>query len=145
MAETSEWMAISVVTSAVLLPVTCGIYNSFMGGARARKLQREGGVTKVIGTRCDIRSYRGRMRRTGFEYEGTYEYVVDGVTYKYRRGFGPIPPQEIELYYAKNPAKAVAFHKVARLNGTEKLIMFAINTAVVFILLFLEQKGFLGG
>ena len=145
MVGTSEWMAISAVVSAVLLPVTCGIYNSFMGRARAKKLQKEGGVTKVIGTRCDIRSYHGRMRRTGFEQEGTYEYVVDGVTYKYKRGFRSIPPHEIELYYTKNPAKAVPFHKVAGLNGTEKLIMFAINTAVVFVLLFLEQKGLLGG
>lgn len=145
MANTSEWIVISVAASALLLPITGGIYNSFMGGVRAKELQRKGGVTKVTATLCDIRSYHGRMRRTGYDCEGTYEYTVDGVTYKYRRGFVGMPPQEKELYYTKNPAKAVPFYKVAGLNGTEKLIMFAINTAVVFVLLFLEEKGLFGG
>ena len=73
---------------------------------------------------------------------GFYEYSVGNRKYKYSRWYNNSPKYNIELYYQKNPQKAVEADIFGRLEGFGSLfILYIISLIVsVIIAMFIKLK-----
>lgn len=73
------------------------------------------------------------------DYLCVYEYEYDGVTYKYHArqwdNFSPVP-EELDLYFAKDPAKASPARKPGKVSPSTRTVM--IVGGIVFLLIFIQ-------
>lgn len=66
---------------------------------------------------------------------GFYEYSVGNRKYKYSRWYNNSPKYNIELYYQKNPQKAVEADIFGRLEGFGSLFILYIISLIVSVIL----------
>lgn len=135
--------AISLVLSAVVTPVFCGIRKVFYVPFRQKKILKNAIASghmveaRLIKRRVEHAPNNGHGRVSTGQDIGIYEYQLDGKIYRTRTLSVNRLPETMTLYYEKNPKKAVPADYVGfveRVWPRYYLIFCVIITAVIFMM-----------
>lgn len=135
--------AISLVLSAVVTPVFCGIRKVFYVPFRQKKILENAIASghmveaKLVKRRVEHAPNNGQGRISTGQDIGIYEYQLDGKTYRTRTLSVNRLPETMTFYYENNPKKAVPADYVGfveRVWPKYYLVFSLIITVVIFLI-----------